>query len=235
MSTLNAKLDSIINKLDTLEEKLSAQANRISDVEKQVAENIEKIYNIEDRLDNNMPSQESYNQLNERLEDQANRLRRNNIVMHNVPEGAEGIEKNDCSEFVCKFLSEHMKIEDAKHFEIERAHRSPTGPPRDGHIRPIHVKFLRYKDRANVLKMAPRTLKDNPFKGRNIFISDDVTETVRKQRKKLLEMKRQIQIRFPGKRVFIPPVVPAILLREGDNGKLLRMKPGDVLEGERME
>ena len=46
---------------------------------------------------------------------------------------------------------------------------------------------------------------------------------------KLMEMKKKIQERFPGKRVFIPPVVSAILLRENDTGGLVRMKPGETV------
>jgi hypothetical protein len=127
-----------------------------------------------------------------------------------------------------------MNIKEATDWEIERAHRSPTGPPQQGRVRPIHVKFLRYNDRATTLKKAPMALKDNPFKtegnarGNKVYITDDVTESVRKQRRKLMVLKRRIKADYPDRTVFIPPVVPAILLREDDSGKLVRMKPGDT-------
>ncbi len=159
----------------------------------------------------------------------------NNVVIYNIPEGAEGSNVYDCSDFVKKFVVEHMRIEEASQWEIERAHRTPTGPPRLGRIRPIHVKFLRYKDRLTILKAAPKKLKGNPYHMENnprsytVFISDDVTEKVRKERKQLAVLKKKVQEKWPGKRVFIPYVVPPVLLREDDSGSLIRMKPGDVL------
>ena len=151
--------------------------------------------------------------------------------MHNVPEESEGRDNYNCSTFVIDFLRDHMKLEDADNVEIERAHRTPTGPRRAGRTRPIHVKLLRYPDRVSILKQAPRTLKNNPFHGNNIFISDDVTEAVRKQRQQLVRVKKLLQQKHPGKRVFIPHVVPAVLLREDTNGKLVRVRPGEFLPG----
>ena len=62
-----------------------------------------------------------------------------------------------------------------------------------------------------------------------MFISDDVTEKVRKERKQLAVLKKKVQEKWMGKRVFIPYLVPPVLLREDDSGSLIRMKPGDVL------
>ena len=94
------------------------------------------------------------------------------------------------------------------------------GPPRANWVRSIHVKFLRYQDRVEVLKAAPSKLKGNPFtppnslRSSNVYFSDDVTENVRRQRKKLVALKKKIQEKWPGKKVFIPLVVPAMLLQE---------------------
>ena len=215
-SSVSRKLDFIIQKLDSVEQKLEG-----------------KIFDIEKRIDE-LPTKQDYSALKEKLNDQANRLRRNNIILHNVPEKVEG---NDCIGFVRSFITDHMELEKDSigedKWEIDRAHR--TGPPRENHTRPIHVRFLRYQDRVLVLKAAPSKLKDNPFTpigkqtSHRVYISDDVTEEVRKQRKKLVVLKKAVQNRWPDRKVFIPPSVPAILLREGEDGRLIRMLPGDEL------
>jgi len=156
MKSLNKKLDWIIGKLnlmdqkfETLKEKVETNANKLKAVEDQVADNIEKLCNLDDKMDDIVPSKDELKKLEERLDDQGNRLRRNNIVMHNVPEGSEGENVYDCTDFVRQFLTDHMKTEDAENWEIERAHCSPTGPPRMGRVRPIHVKFLRYAENGS--------------------------------------------------------------------------------------
>ena len=183
LNTLNTKLDSILDKLNGMETQfselkgtVSEQQKSIKKIEDQVADNIEKLFLLEDRMNQITPTQAVIEKLTDRVEDQANRLRRNNVVMHNIPEEAEGRDNYDCSSFGRDFLQNHMKMEDADSYEIERAHRSPTGPRRDGRTRPIHVKLLRYPARAAILKQAPRSLKNHPYHGNNIFISDDVTE-----------------------------------------------------------
>lgn len=236
MNTLNKKLDSILCKLSGMETQfselrgtVSEQQKSIKKIEDQVADNIEKLFLLEDRMNQITPTQAVIDKLNDRVEDLANRLRRNNIIFHNIPEESEGRDNYDCSTFVKDFLVNHMKMEDAGNYEIERAHRSPTGPRRDGRIRPIHVKLLRYPDRVAILKQAS-SLKDNPYHGNNIFISDDVSVAVRKQRKQLVRVKKLLQQKHPGKRVFIPHVVPAVLLREDSNGELVRVRPGEFVD-----
>ena len=84
-----------------------------------------------------------------------------------------------------------------------------------------------------VLKAAPKKLKNNLIvvrgKQSNVYVSDDVTAKVRKERKILVALKKRVQVKYPGKKVFIPPTVPAVLLRENERGKLIRMYPGDTL------
>ena len=58
--------------------------------------------------------------LSYQIEDLQNRSCRNNIVIHGIPEGAEG--DRTCEEFVSDFLSNHMKLEGAEDVEIEQAH-----------------------------------------------------------------------------------------------------------------
>lgn len=44
---------------------------------------------------------------------------------------------------------------------------------------------MRYSDKVQILKVAANALKDNPFLDGQIFISDDVSKNVRKDRAKL--------------------------------------------------
>ena len=77
--------------------------------------------------------------------------------------------------------------------EIMRAHHTPlkkrrnadengTPPPR-----PVHVYLLRYTDKQYILRNAASKLKDNPFQDANLYTSDDVSKSVRDDRKKLKE------------------------------------------------
>ena len=104
------------------------------------------------------------------------------MLFWNVPEGSEsGI---PITEFIQGILSEHIKLEDAESLELMRAHHSPTTRTSgDSKPRPIHVYLLRYKDRQFILANAVKTVKDNPYKESNLYLSDDVTKGVRDQRK----------------------------------------------------
>ena len=60
-----------------------------------------------------------------------------------------------------EFLKNHMHIKGAESFNIERAHR--TGAKNvmavNKNPRPIHAKFLNWKDKEKVLREAAKTLK----------------------------------------------------------------------------
>jgi len=90
--------------------------------------------------------------LEDAIEDLVHRWKRNNLVFFNIPENSES---GDCVAFIQNFIAEHMGItsEEDQKLEIERAHRTPPGKPREGKPpRPIHVAFLRYTDKMSVLK-----------------------------------------------------------------------------------
>ena len=223
-------------KLNLIIEKLFCLDTKVDKLSAQVSDNKKKLMDLEEKVEENTKSlastEEKMAKMEAVLEDHANRLRRNNVVIYGVPEGAEG---EDCIVFVKKLFVDHMDMPEAEDWEIERAHRSPTGPPQTGkNSRCIHIKFLRYQDRVKLLRMAPRKLKDNPyvFKGKTsrIFIADDVTTVVRQERKKLAALKKLIKGKFPERKVFIPPSVPAVLLRENSHGKLVKVILGTPIE-----
>lgn len=162
--------------------------------------------------------------LEEKLDDLENRSKRNNIVIWNIPEGAE--KDSSCQDIVSNILCEHMKLEGD--LEIMRSHRTNirrqsitdnTAPPL---ARPVHVYLLRYTDKQYILRNAASALKDNPFLGANLYISDDVSKKVRDERKKLKESHiNEIRSREEVVFAYIPWSVPArILYKVKDSSKL---------------
>ena len=89
--------------------------------------------------------------------------------------------------------------------------------------RPIHVKLLRYTDREQILRSAPKSLKGKQYRGNSVFISDDVTARVRADRAKLKV--EQNKLRKDGKFALIPWSVPAYMLVKDGEGKLKRLYP----------
>ena len=150
-----------------------------------------------------------------------NRSKRNNLVIWGLKEGAE----KDCSS-VEEFLKEelfnkHMGLEN---IEVMRAHRTKinqaAAKASAPQPRPIHVYLLTYPDKERILKAATNTLKDNPFCDSQIFISDDVSKSVRSERAKLRrDHLKQLKEREGVQFAFIPWSVPAqILYKETDSG-----------------
>ncbi|CAL9701072.1 unnamed protein product [Knipowitschia caucasica] len=129
-----------------------------------------------------------------------NRSRRSNIKIINVPERAEG---NDTAAFVERLIP---RLFGEGHFTspvvIERAHR--LGRPAD-RTRPIIAKFLNYRQREMVLRLArekhPLLLDDN----RISFYPDYSAETQRNMlaynevKKKLRDKNIEYASRYPAK------------------------------------
>ena len=168
-------------------------------------------------------------------EDLQNRSRRNNIILHGIPEGAEGSQK--CEEFVSSLIINHMKLQDGEAIEIERAHRTPgrkpanpatvSGPSRP---RPIHCKLLRFGDREFILKNAAKSLRNNPYKNSNIFITDDVTERIRNFRKQLREnelqtIRRDHRVHF----AYIPWSIPPMIKYKLHTGAFKTYRCGEAI------
>ena len=66
------------------------------------------------------------NELKQNVVDLVNRSKRNNVVLHGIPEGAEG-DPHDCSQYAKAFFDTHLNVSNV---EVERAHRTPGGRSR---------------------------------------------------------------------------------------------------------
>ena len=78
----------------------------------------------------------------------------------------------------------------------------------------MHVYLLRFTaHKEYVLRNAASKLRDNPFQEANLYISDDVTKSVREERKKLKERHLK-EFRSPDDVLFtyIPWSVPARII-----------------------
>ncbi|XP_048586170.1 uncharacterized protein LOC125568294 [Nematostella vectensis] len=132
----------------------------LTDLETGVGSIEEDVAEITERLET-VATRETTDLLLIRVEGLENRSRRNNIIIHNVPEEAE---KNSPSavDFVQKFLRNELEIQQP--IEVERAHRSPNKKHHDGSARPIFFRLLRESDKRNVLMAGATTLKGKELK-----------------------------------------------------------------------
>ena len=247
MPDTEAKLDAVLAKMDELlaakdeqESKLNAILMKLESLEKsqkKTAQDVDELKDSYKLLDHDVTEVKSalaekanrkeIDALNKKIEDLENRSKRNNVIIWGLKEGAE----KDCSsveEFLEEELfSKHMGLDN---IEVMRAHRtkinqaaaSATAPQ----SRPIHVYLLRYPDKGRILKAAANTLKDNPFCDSQIFISDDVSKSVRSERAKLRkDHLKQLKEREGVQFAFIPWSVPAqILYKEIDSEGLKSFK-----------
>ena len=79
----------------------------------------------------------------------------------NIPEESEK-DCESCEIFLIDFLKSHMKIEGAESIIIERAHRTGTKNTTgmNSKPRPIHAKFLNWKDKGKGAQRGCETLKE---------------------------------------------------------------------------
>ena len=171
---IHKKLDKILQSLETIEKRVTYLEIKLDDTKTQVTiqrkeiDEIKLAVNMMERNQQNTTvlinkKDDAHHRVTSRLEDQIddlqNRSRRNNIVIHGVPEGSEG--NKSCEEFVSDLLTNHMKLDGGDTIEIERAHRSPgrvqpsnNGTASRARPRPIHCRLLRYTDRQHIIKSA---------------------------------------------------------------------------------
>ena len=152
----------------------------------------------------------------DKIDDLENRSRRNNLVLYNVPEKTE-TNPSECIDFMKKLSKDFIKIKEGDIPVFQRAHRTPTGPPRaqQNKPRPIHIQFASFQDKIAFRKSAVALFKTTTFNGWKLFIQDDLSVRIQKNRKELVPTLKKL--REEGKRPFF--VYPAIL-KYWDNDQL---------------
>ena len=218
-----SKLNAILLKLDSLEKRQNETTQYVSELKEGYKLLNHDVTGIKSALAEKANNKE-IDTLNRKIDDLENRSKRNNVVISGLKEGAE----KDCGS-VGEFLqdelfSKHMGLEN---IEVMRAHRTKinqaAASASASQPRPIHVYLLRYPDKGRILKAATNTPKDNPFYGSQIFISDDVSKSVRIAKAKLRrdhlkQLKESEGVQF----AFIPWSVPAQILYKEKNSEGLK-------------
>ena len=245
--SLHKKLDKILQSLESIDNRVTNLEVKLDDTKTQVSIQGKEIDDLKvavSMMERNQrdttalinSKADTQYKVTSRLEDQIddlqNRSRRNNIVIHGVPEGSEG--SKSCEEFVSDLLTNHMKLDGAENIEIERAHRSPgrmqpLNAASASRPRLIHCRLLRYTDCQYVIKNASKCLRNNKFKGNNIFISDDVTQRIRASRKDLRlrylpSIRRDERVQF----AFIPMSIPPVITYKLHTGQFKTFRHGDA-------
>ena len=238
-----AKMDDLLKSRDLQETKLNSILEKLSSLEssqKKTAADVDALKDSYRSIDVRMidmdnelslkASREELASAYKKMEDLENRSKRNNIVIWGLKEGAEATH-NSLEDFLrVEFFEKHMQLQN---IEVMRAHRTNVNQrateANTSTVRPIHIYLLRFSDKVQILKVAANALKDNPFLDCQIFISDDVSKNVRKNRAKLRkDYLKGIEERSDVEFAFIPWSVPAqILFKDRNCSKLKSFKLPD--------
>ena len=228
--TCTKKVEEISQKLKNIETTMEAMDTRLGEMENGVdfmETDIEGLKGQVKELRTEKADAKDVNELKKNVVDLVNRSKRNNVILHGVPEGVEG-DTHDCVNYARTFFGTHLQAPDV---EIERAHRTPMGRPnqQSERPRPIHVKLLRFGDREKLLR-GSAALKDVRIRGKRIGISDDVHKETREEHRKL--MIRVRKMREEGKFAYIPNSVPRLIkYKDGPKsapGPLKTLRPADL-------
>uniref|UniRef100_H3B4C4 L1 transposable element RRM domain-containing protein n=1 Tax=Latimeria chalumnae TaxID=7897 RepID=H3B4C4_LATCH len=148
--------------------------------------------------------------LRNRLDDQENRARRNNVRILGFP---EGIEEGNLARFLGEVLPVLLKFPEGTDFSIERAHRSLALMPAPGQRpRPLVVKFLHFPMKELLLKAAQELGKVD-WDGHNIVFSD-LLKALQDRRRLFLPVKKILHDKNIKYGLFYPAT-----LRITHNGK----------------
>lgn len=213
----DAKLALILSKLSVSDKEIQSLKSSMKELEEYAEFSSKEIETLKEQAQEKNVLLEGYATLLDKVDDLENRSKRNNIVLWNIPENAE--KGKSCEEFIHEFIKSHMKLEEADKIEIERAHRTPPFRKSDNNAkpRPIHAKILRYSNKQRIMKAA-KGLKDNLFQGAKVFISDDVSLKVRRERNFLkLHHLEKIKSTHGVQFAFIPFQVPARICYKDSN------------------
>uniref|UniRef100_H2ZSP0 L1 transposable element RRM domain-containing protein n=1 Tax=Latimeria chalumnae TaxID=7897 RepID=H2ZSP0_LATCH len=139
----------------------------------------------------------------QKLDDQENRARRNNLRILGFP---EQIEQGKPIQFLQEALPKILELEDGIQLELERAHRTlAPRPGTDQRPHPFIVKFLRYQTKEMIIRKAREKGPLN-WEGNKILIFPDLSKELQEKRRGFLEVKKQLRDRGIRYGLFYPAV-----------------------------
>jgi hypothetical protein len=204
--------------LDELSDRMKSIEKQMNECEKKQKHCDDRLTELEDGVENmehdveelknttaNSVVKNSIVKVYEKITDLSNRNRRNNIVIHNVPE-AEKESEDILRTQVADILAHMTGKED---LTIERVHRARFSPTNGtSSPRTIFVKFLNYGDRQAVIEAVPQ-LKGFKIGSNDIVVTDDIDPVTYIIHKKLVVKMKEL--RNEGKFAFIPFTVPRVI------------------------
>uniref|UniRef100_H3AFL7 L1 transposable element RRM domain-containing protein n=1 Tax=Latimeria chalumnae TaxID=7897 RepID=H3AFL7_LATCH len=132
--------------------------------------------------------------LAQRLDDQENRARRNNLHILGFP---EQIEKGKPIQFLQEVLPKTLGLDDGIQLELEQAHCSLAPRPDAGQrSRPFIVKFLRFQTKEMIIRKA-RERQQDPHLSREL----------QEKRRRFTEVKKQLREREIKYGLFYPAIL----------------------------
>ncbi|KAK6470274.1 hypothetical protein HHUSO_G31243 [Huso huso] len=186
-SDIKQMLQSLIESQQKLQENITGIEKRVTGTEDRISKLEDNVFRLENQV-KELSSEATKN--NEKMQDLENRSRRNNIRIIGVTEGLEG---NNCSEYVRRLLCELLGVdvlEKERPLEIERAHRSLAPKPRDWERpRPLIVRLLRFQDRQKILDLA-RSQLPKKMSRKLISIYPDFSAELQTKRRKYTPIRK---------------------------------------------
>ena len=200
MAFFNSTVDRLENKIEKMRKEISDlkqsiefNGNDINSIKVNVKNEVENIY--KDR-------KEFVTCVEERLADQEDRDRRNNLRFNNIPEDEEGKESWDqCEEKVIETIKK-LGI-DTANIRLERAHRV-GGKRIPGKKRGILCKFTYFKDKDRVLREYRR---QKYWEKRDVFINEDFSDFTTNLRRRLFAEVKTLRERGEYARVVYNRIV----------------------------
>lgn len=130
--------------------------------------------------------------LSAKCEDLESRLRRNNICINGIPEGAKN---KDTVGFVTQFIRSILKLPETLDVCIERAHRMLSASGARGDAAPpraIIVRFLGHYVKEQILRQAWKQCSIT-FQGNNIYFNQDYTNETQMKRMQVREVIKKLK------------------------------------------
>lgn len=157
---------------------------RLDQAEGRIEEAETRIQNVETVVGELVQLQE---QLSDRLTDQENRSRRQNIRLFGIPEGSE--DNSTMTAFLEELFKSQLQLDPSTDLQIERAHRAlvpkPTDPKKP---RSIVVKFAKYATKEQILRLT-WAKKGLTLQGKRINVDNDYAPDTIRDRKKYTEVR----------------------------------------------
>lgn len=207
-SILDAKLDQIAKSVSSVCENVKVLEKRVEDAEQRISDTEDTASQLLAKLQH---TKACLREDIQRLEDQENRSRRNNIKIVNLPERTEGDNAKEFFEtWIPKILNLKMKNDRIK---MDRCHRSPA-QLRPGSEKPrvVYIRLHNSMDKQLIMQSA-QNMGEISVSGNRIHLFEDFSPTVEKKRREFLESKRALRaLGIPYRMLF-----PAVLCVTHDN------------------